>query len=242
MFGCNTCYNPCTPLAPCTCQSVTPLSTPSGPGISVQNSWVVPAVGYSAELDAPLGAGFVAAGGYLWNGSYGYLRISAVNNVTGKITVTNDHLPGTAPAGTPIPANTYFVLAPGSFTQEEGTWALQVITEEAMNFVLSAIDSAKYTLDGNLVHMSARFKGSFNGIPRPECSINLPFPGVQTGDTKRTQAGICIYDENNTIANLAVFYVNSNAPTSNIRKQGFADYVLGVNYVFNVAVTYVRDH
>lgn len=249
-MSCSRCYSPYDPCAPCTCNSrcLTPssysssyASTPFSGGIKIQNSWTIPAVGVSAELDAPYVKN-VGAGMFLWNSAYGFLRISSVNETTGKISVTNDGLPGTAAIGTSVPANTIFLLAPGSRTLEEGEWDLTFISANDMPFNVTAIDSSVYTLDGNKATINARFKGNFSGVNRPEFSINLPFPGVQTGDNTRTQFGIFSYDEDNTISKLGVFWVNSNGPTCNLRKQAFDDYIVGVDYVFNVACTYVRDH
>jgi len=75
--------------------------------IKVATSFNMPACGASAILSFP-GLSSVVIGGYIWNPTYGYLKILALNTSNSQLTVQNDCTTGNAPVGTAVPACTYF--------------------------------------------------------------------------------------------------------------------------------------
>jgi len=73
------------------------------------NSWNVPLCGQAAVLSVSgiLGA---SIGSYLWNNSFGYFQVTAVDTDKETITVTNTCVEGNAAAGTQIPKCTCFIV------------------------------------------------------------------------------------------------------------------------------------
>lgn len=78
-------------------------------GLSVQNSWNIPACNGSSVLQIP-GLTNAVNGSYLWNPSYGYFKVISFNNSNSTVVIQNDcHITNQA-VGTQIPACTTFIV------------------------------------------------------------------------------------------------------------------------------------
>lgn len=86
----------------------------------VGSSFNIPAIGQSATIQIK-GLKALIIGGYLWNPTYGYLRVTSFNAVTSAVVVVNDGNPGNPTPGTIVPACTPFSMVdtPSSLTEWE---------------------------------------------------------------------------------------------------------------------------
>lgn len=85
--------------------------------ITVTNSWNVPSCGNSAVLAVP-GLTVALVGSYIWNPTYGWFKVTAVDSINYQLTILNECLESNADAGTVVPSDTVFVFGapPGSTT------------------------------------------------------------------------------------------------------------------------------
>lgn len=78
-------------------------------GISISNTFNMPACGQTAVLIIP-GLQLINIGVYLWNTTYGYLKVTEFDFATSSVVVENECLQGNAAPGTTIPACTVFTI------------------------------------------------------------------------------------------------------------------------------------
>lgn len=77
--------------------------------LSTGADFIMPACNVEAVVPF-LGLTVLQIGSYLWNATYGYLRVTAFNSLTGETKVINDCVPPNVAPGTLIPRCTLFTV------------------------------------------------------------------------------------------------------------------------------------
>lgn len=116
--ACN-CAGNCTPATPspfyassvgCQEEQVkTVIQNQYATGLTTSVSFNIPACGESVQVTFP-GLQLVNIGSYLWNPTYGYLKITSFDIASATVTVQNECQDGNAAAGTEVPSCTVFTV------------------------------------------------------------------------------------------------------------------------------------
>lgn len=94
----------------CGCQTVSNCPTVCG-SLVVSNSFNIPACDATATITVPKLKNLLL-NSYLWNGSYGYYKVTSFNALTGEVIITNTCVAGNSTPGTIVPASTNFLVSP----------------------------------------------------------------------------------------------------------------------------------
>ena len=124
--------DPCTGLI--TCANPGTLSY----ALRIANSWNIPSCQTTAIISVP-GLTTLMIGSYITNHLYGTFKITAYDVANDLVTILNECLVGTKPAGTVVPACTDFLVIGQPFTAP-GSFALAgVLPYLALDFVAPAL-------------------------------------------------------------------------------------------------------
>jgi hypothetical protein len=140
----------------------------------VQNSFNLPACNSTAVLTFA-NLKNVSVGSYLYSPTYGYLKITSFNAVTGEMVVVNECQAVNPPPGTVVPASTMFVLAGPPAFSGWNNWTTAItgngtLAASGIVFNLSEYSVNNVTKDVSLrMHIDFTLAGSGT-----ELYINLP--------------------------------------------------------------------
>ena len=159
--------------------------------LTVTNAWNVPSCNNSAVLAIP-GISVVLLGSYIYNPTYGWFKITAVDSINSQITVLNECLYLNASPGSVVPAGTSFVFGPppGSTNVSfygEGT---------GTNYTLTNV-STPVTFGTNQAAITLTAPGTYLIMP----VIMLGAAGMSTAGGN--VVGVSLNRQNNTPATIA---------------------------------------
>lgn len=140
------------------------------------NSFNIPAVGANAVLNVA-NLKQLTIGTYIYNPTYGYLRIVSFDATLGQLTVTNDGTYGNAAPGTIIPAATSFLntMVSTMDTSVVTTFNPTFTSSGGMTVTPSTIFYSQYKLlGGGMKWMSVKVRSGLTGVPAPSITFNLP--------------------------------------------------------------------
>lgn len=147
--------------------------------VIVQNSWVIPACGITAQLSVPNVAN-LQVGTYLYNPTYGRFLITAFNAHSGLVDVYNECLPGTLPTGTPVLAQTQFLQVDPQFNAY-ADWTPTFTASGALTVTVGARTQQHYAALYDLITIDLQTEITLGGSADLNIYATLPTLNPELG-------------------------------------------------------------
>lgn len=160
---------------PCGCTPLIPSCTSVCGSLTISNSWNIPACNNQATLTIP-GITNLIIGVQLYNPTYGFFQITAVNPLTNQVTIINNCLSGNATAGTLVPANTQFLL---TAVADATGWAsfdpqVHAATGDTMTIIQTGLTGSEYQIDNGKLFYKFDVLFTVGGTPTNTVQWTLP--------------------------------------------------------------------